>query len=286
MPSHVVCLFSSTTGPLVLGSISTPAFLLSSFSGIRPTESIRVSHSIYSSVPSTGLSISSTRAMVTPSTLSLPWTWVTVCLSLSGISKSLRHWTILRVSPPESSMISQTAFTSAPSNVILLAMIRPISPDPKMTIFLPGIYPFMFTNFCAVPAVITPEGLSPARLRAPLGLSLHPIASTTASAFILKHPVSFIHVTILSLDKSVTVVSVSSCTPSSKVICSYLSPYSGPVSSSLNLCSPNPLWMHCCKIPPALSSLSMRTTFWAPAFFADMAALIPAGPPPITATSA
>jgi len=91
---------------------------------------------------------------------------------------------MFRVSPPESSMISHTASTLAPSNVILRAIIRPMSPEPRITIRFPGINPFIFTNFWAVPAVITPAGLSPGVIRAPLGLSRHPMASIKAPALI------------------------------------------------------------------------------------------------------
>ena len=40
---------------------------------------------------------------------------------------------------PEYGISSQTALTFAPSRVILLAIIRPISPEPRITTSLPGI---------------------------------------------------------------------------------------------------------------------------------------------------
>ena len=47
---------------------------------------------------------------------------------------------------PEYGMSSATTCTLAPSKVILLAMIRPISPEPSITTFRPGMYPSIFTS--------------------------------------------------------------------------------------------------------------------------------------------
>ena len=133
-------------------------------------------------------------------------------------------------------MISATHCTFAPSRVIRLAMIRPISPDPRITTFLPGIKPSRFTSFCAVPAEYTPAGRDPGMLRAPLGLSLQPMARITAFGLIWNIPFSsFISVSVLSLLKSITIVSKSTSISRSATMSSYLPAYSGPVSSSLNL---------------------------------------------------
>ena len=59
------------------------------------------------------------------------------------------------------------------------AMISPISPDPKISTFLPTIYPSIFTYLCAAPAVNTPAGRSPGIAMAPLVLSRHPIFKIT-----------------------------------------------------------------------------------------------------------
>ena len=59
---------------------------------------------------------------------------------------------MLRFNPPEYGINSATTLTFAPSNVIRLAMISPISPDPKITTSRPGMKPSIFTNLCAVPA--------------------------------------------------------------------------------------------------------------------------------------
>ena len=143
---------SFTTGPEVTLLSFTPACPESSFSGIRPTERRSVSHSKNSSVPGIGRLFSSTSARVIPSTRSFPFMSTTVWLSFNGIPKSSRHCTIFRFRPPEYGISSATALTSAPSKVIRLAMISPISPDPRITTFFPGIKPSMFTRRCAVPA--------------------------------------------------------------------------------------------------------------------------------------
>ena len=69
---------SLTTGPFVEGLISTPADLESSFSGIRPHERSNVSQEISCSVPGIGFERSSTSAMTTDVTLSLPLISTTV----------------------------------------------------------------------------------------------------------------------------------------------------------------------------------------------------------------
>ena len=101
MPGTPVSKFSFTEGPLVAGSMGTPASSLSSFSGSRPTDSSSVSQGISSSVPGIGRRFSSTWASTTPSTRRLPRMFTTVWLSFSGMPKSSRHCTMLRRSPLE-----------------------------------------------------------------------------------------------------------------------------------------------------------------------------------------
>ncbi len=161
------------------------------------------------------------------------------------------------ISPPEYGISSHTAFTSAPSSVMRLAMIRPISPEPRITASLPGRHPFWFTSFCAVPALKIPAGRVPAIFSAPFGRSRQPMASTTAFASTVKIPSSSLAaVMILSGDTASTMVLYFTEIPSSRTFFSYFQAYSGPVSSSPKRCSPKPLWMHCCKIPPRCSSRS------------------------------
>ena len=49
-------------------------------------------------------------------------------------------------------MISTQASTSAPCSFIRRAIIRPMSPEPRITTRLPGMYPSRFTKRWAVPA--------------------------------------------------------------------------------------------------------------------------------------
>ena len=84
----------------------------------------------------------------------------------------------MRVRPPEYGMISTQARTFAPSSVIRRAIIRPISPEPRISTRLPTIKPSQFKSRCAVPAVKIPAGLVPGVPIAPRVLSRHPIART------------------------------------------------------------------------------------------------------------
>ena len=72
--------WSSTTAPLVVPETWMPADLVSSFSGIRPAEMMRLSQAMSNSVPGTGRRFSSTWATVTAWTLPLPLIWMTVLL--------------------------------------------------------------------------------------------------------------------------------------------------------------------------------------------------------------
>ena len=86
IPSTPVWKYSSTTAPLVRLSRSTPASMDSSFSGIRPTDRIRVSHWYSRSVPGMGLKCLSTADTVTPVSLEFPCISVTVWLRYRGMS--------------------------------------------------------------------------------------------------------------------------------------------------------------------------------------------------------
>ena len=68
-------------------------------------------------------------------------------------------------------MISATQTTFAPSRVRRLAIIKPISPLPKITTLLPVMNPVILQIFCAVPAVVMPATLSPGSIIAPGVLS-------------------------------------------------------------------------------------------------------------------
>ena len=151
---------------------------------------------------------------------------------------------MLRLRPEEYGISSTTANTFAPSISILLAMIRPMSPEPSITTLFPGILPSMFVKYWAVPALNMPAGLSPGIFKAPLGLSLHPIASTMAFVSIVFTPSSsFMYVTEWG-ETDNTVVFNRNGIFSFSTISIYLNAYSGPVSSSLNVWSPNPLCIH------------------------------------------
>lgn len=138
IPSVDVSIFSFTIGPDVDESIAMPHFDDISFSGIRPTDRSTVSHSMYSSVPGIGFLWASTLLTVTPVTRSLPWISVIVWLNFNGMLKFSTHWTMFLVRPAEKGITSQTSFTSAPSRVRRRAIIRPMSPEPRITTFLPG----------------------------------------------------------------------------------------------------------------------------------------------------
>ncbi len=127
-------------------------------------------------------------------------------------------------------------------------------------------------------------------LRAPLALSLQPIASITVFAAIWKSPsVRFIAVTILSFDPfsdsspveiSMTIVFSLYSMPSSLTSLINLPAYSGPVSSSLKVCRPKPLCIHWFNMPPSSQSLSSISILSILFFLAEAAAARPAGPPP------
>ena len=126
--------------------------------------------------------------------------------------------------------------------------------------------------------------------RAPLALSLQPIASITVFAAIWKSPsVRFIAVTILSFDPfsdsspveiSMTIVFSLYSMPSSLTSLINLPAYSGPVSSSLKVCRPKPLCIHWFNMPPSSPSLSSISILSILFFLAEAAAARPAGPPP------
>src|SRR5699024_9032570 len=123
--------------------------------------------------------------------------------------------------------------------------------------------------------------------KAPRGRSRQPMASTTAVGCSWNRPsVRFMAVTVLSAARSSTMVwglqgmrRWLACWMKRKA-------YSGPVSSSLKVCSPKPLWMHWLRMPPSSLSRARMRRFSAPRRRASMAAARPAGPPPMMTRSA
>ena len=187
-------------------------------------------------------------------------------------------------------MSSQTASTFAPSRVIRRAMMRPMSPEPRMTARFPGSSPLRLTNFWAAPAVYTPAGRVPGMPIAPRGRSRQPIARMTARARSFKYPSrGLTAVTIFapsfSVPSSRTIVSSRYGMPFSTVSRAKRAAYSGPVSSSRKRWSPKPLWMHCSRMPPSCGSRSRMRISRTPCSWAARAAAIPAGPPPIITKS-
>ena len=217
----------------------------------------------------------------------MPTTVVDVC---SGMPKSSRHCTILRRRPLGVGLISNTPATRAPANVRRRAMMRPMSPEPRITTLLPGAQPCKFMKFCAEPAENTPAGRVPGVPSAPAPRSREPVASTAAPAEMVCSPCGDTISTEMSRAPSPpfftrsTLASRTTCTLRPSSVASSREAYSGPVSSSPKRCKPKPLWMHCFKMPPWWLSRSTSTTL-APFRAAEAAAAMPAAPPPITATS-
>ena len=204
-----------TTGPRVTGSMSAPSDRASSLSGISPIDSSTVSHGTDQARSRSGRRSADTGATVTRSTRSRPWTPTTVVDRWSGMSKSWRHSTMLRLRPLAWAMSSNTPTTSTPSSVRRRAMIRPMSPEPRMATRRPGSTPSTLTNFWASPAVITPDGRSPGIRIAPRVRSRAPLASTTAPASMVRTP-CWADMTVRSpSSRSTTKASVSTSTSSS-----------------------------------------------------------------------
>ena len=116
--------YSSTVAPFVLASSVTPASRESSFSGIRPTDKIRVSQLYSSSVPGIGFMCSSTFETVTPVKRLSPWISVTVWLKYNwDIVNHLSTVQYFLEDRLDMAGSQKTAFTWAPSKVSLRAMI-------------------------------------------------------------------------------------------------------------------------------------------------------------------
>ncbi len=167
-------------------------------------------------------------------------------------------------------------------------MIRPMSPEPTITTRLPGMQPSMFTRRWARPAVKIPAGLVPAMATLPLFLSRQPMARITARADRRTTPWRLEQATISRLPSrgrtSMTVVSRKQSMPAPTTLAMNRSAYSGPVRSSPNSWMPNPLWMHCRRMPPRNGSRSTMAAV-SPASRTARAAAMPALPPPITTAS-
>ena len=135
-----------------------------------------------------------------------------------------------------------------------------------------------------MPAENTPAGRKPGIFSAPRERSRQPMAKMTAPASTVNRPSSRLTaVTTFSGEMLSTIA------PSLYGICkafarsSKRAAYSGPVSSSLNVCRPKPLWMHWFKMPPRRPSLSKikMSSAGSPFSAAATAAASPAGPPPM-----
>ena len=226
--------------------------------------------------------------MSTESTLSLPEILDTTWPRCRGMEKSFRHCTMLRTRPDGYGWISTTARTLQPTSVSLRAMIRPMSPEPTITMRFPGMHPSMFTRRWASPAVKIPAGRVPAMATLPLFLSLQPMARITAPAENRTTPWRLEQARTSRLPSrgliSMTVVSRKQSMPASATRPMNRSAYSGPVRSSPNSWMPNPLWMHCRRIPPRKGSRSTMAAV-SPASRTARAAAMPALPPPITTAS-
>ena len=66
--------------------------------------------------------------------------------------------------------------------------MRPMSPEPMMTTFLPKAMLRMFMRYWTTPAVYTPAGRFPGTARAPRVRSRQPVDRMTALAWTSKRP--------------------------------------------------------------------------------------------------
>ena len=151
-PGRVVWSRSSVSSPFAAVT-AAPARALTSFSGISPTDSRRVSHGTVRAVSGRGRPSGPTWARTTPSTRPRPKISVTVMPSHSGMPKSYRHCCTFRSSAPGAWRSSATPRTCAPSSVSRRAMISPMSPDPSTTTRRPIIRSRTLMRSCAAPAV-------------------------------------------------------------------------------------------------------------------------------------
>ena len=118
--------------------------------------------------------------MLTPFRRLYPCTETTVNPKRMGRLKSRMHCRWLRASPVAFS--PSTRLTLAPSSVSRLAIMRPISPEPRITTFFPGSRFWIFIIYWAVPAVYMPEGRLPGVRSCPKVLSRQRMARITVSA--------------------------------------------------------------------------------------------------------
>lgn len=162
--------------------------------------------------------------------------------------KSVKHWATFLCNPEHLGNNSYTPRTLAPSNVHLLAIIRPISPDPKITILCPGNWPFKLIIAWAKPAVYKPAGLVPWILTPWRVLSLHPTAVMSEldlNCFIPKPWTTTVtSYSLSSLVISVTYAFKTMLQPASTACLVSVSEYSGPVNSFPYLLRPKPPWIH------------------------------------------
>ncbi len=168
-------------------------------------------------------------------------------------------------------------------------MMRPMSPEPRMTARRPGRRPFTLTRYCASPAVKMPAGRSPWMKTWRSERSRQPVASTRARAETRRTP-SVLELAASSKPPrasrriSSTKAPVRAAAPEAANSAAARYAYSGPASCSRNLRRPKPSWTHWRSTPPRTSSRSRRRVE-APALAEAAAAARPAGPPPSTTTS-
>ncbi len=145
----------------------------------------------------------------------------------------------------------------------------------------------MLTSRCAVPAVKMPAGRQPGMFSAPRGRSPAAHGQNHGLGVQLEQAVRFVHGSDGFIRRQIQHHGVQLILDAQRCTCAMnrRAAYSGPVNSSLKVCSPKPLWMHWFRMPP--NSLS-RSKSKCPArrfCVAATAAARPAGPPPMMTKS-
>ena len=120
---------------------------------------------------------------------------------------------------------------------------------------------------------------APGMFSAPRGRSRQPMAKMTAPASTTCRPRSRLTQVTNRLSpwrcRSTTVVDSQWGICSCSAFSINRAAYSGPVSSSLKVCRPKPLWMHWLRMPPSSGSRSKMSTSDPPFSLAEMAAARP-----------
>ena len=145
-------------------------------------------------------------------------------------------------------------------------MMSPMSPEPMITARRPGMQPSMFTRRWASPAVNTPAGGCRRWPRCP--------GCAPGSPWPAPRPVWRSARRRALRERAVSTLPPAAAPPRSpspwrpgdvdarraSTGPMKRSAYSGPVRSSPNSCRPNPLWMHCRRMPPRNGSRSTMAT--------------------------